>query len=187
MCKPGCSRGRRWYVRRYRDGASKKGGSMRIPWIVRASPGHVWLFDLLFGGAPAGRGAAAGALPAGYERADQFVLLSAAPGRTFVLSLGARRGASSALTSYNSLRSGRTRLVRRVLGLGLRAGLAQPLLHDKIDIGVMRGATSAELANVLLGDHLQHFFGRGPVVMAIGSGNGPYRKPVIQVFAADGT
>jgi hypothetical protein len=159
---------------------------MRIPWNVRASPGHVWLFDLLFGGAPTVRWAAAGALPAGYERADQFALLSAAPGRTFVLSLGARRGASSALTSYNSLRSGRTRLVRRVLGLGLRTGLAQPLLQDKIDIGVMRDAPSAGRAEDLLGDHLRDFFGRGPVVMAIGSGSGPYRKPVLQVFAADG-
>jgi hypothetical protein len=133
------------------------------------------------------RWAPAGALPAGYRRADQFALLGAAPERIFVLSLGARRGTSSALTSYNSLRSGRTRFVRRVLGLGLRTGLAQPLLHDKIDIGVIHGATSAELADDLLGDHLQHFFDRGPVVMAIGSGSGPYRKPVLQVFAADGT
>lgn len=132
------------------------------------------------------RWAAAGTLPAGYRRADQFALLRAAPGRTFVLSLGARRGASSALTSYNALRSGRTRVARRVLGLGLRAGLVQPLLQDKIDIGVMRGATSAELAENLLGDHLQHLFGRGPVVMVAGSGSGPYCKPVLQVFAANG-
>jgi hypothetical protein len=103
-----------------------------------------------------------------------------------VVSLGARRGASSALTSYNSLRSGRTRLARRVLGLGLRSGLAQPLLRNKIDIGVMRGATSAQLAEDMVGDHLQHLFGHGPVVMAVGSGSGPYRKPVLQVFAADG-
>lgn len=154
--------------------------------IAQASPAHVWLFDLLFGGTPTVRWAPAGNLPAGYQRADQFALLRAAPGRTFVLALGTRRGASSALTSYNSLRSGRTRLGRRVLGLGLRAGLAQPLLHDKIDIGVMRGAAPAELAENLLGDHLQHFFGRGPVVMAVGSGSGPYRKPVLQVFAANG-
>jgi hypothetical protein len=153
---------------------------------MQASPNHAWLFDLLFGGAPTVRWAATGALPAGYERADRFALLRAAPGRAFVLSLGARRGASSALTSYNSLRSGRTRLARRVLGLGLRTGLAQPLLQDKIDIGVMRGATSAELAENLLGHHLQHLFGRGPVVVAVGSGSGPYRKPVLQVFAADG-
>ena len=52
-----------------------------------------------------------------------------------MVSLATRPGASSALTSYNSLRSGRTRLARRALGFGLRTGLAQPLLRNKIDIG----------------------------------------------------
>ncbi len=149
--------------------------------IARTSPSHAWLFDLLFGGAPTVRWAAAGTLPAGYRRADQFALLRAAPGRTFVLSLGARRGASSALTSYNALRSGRTRVARRVLGLGLRAGLVQPLLQDKIDIGVMRGATSAELAENLLGDHLQHLFGR-----RAGCHGGRQRQwPILQARAAN--
>jgi hypothetical protein len=153
---------------------------------ARASLSHAWLFDLLFAGTPAVTWAAAGALPAGFERADQFAVLPAAAGRSFMVSLAARRGASSALTSYNSLRSGRTRLARRVLGLGLRTGLAQPLIRDKIDIGIAPGAAPAELADELLGEHLQRLFGRGPVVMAFGCGSGPYRKPVLQVFGADG-
>ena len=103
-----------------------------------------------------------------------------------MVSLATRPGASSALTSYNALRSGRTRLARRVLGLGLRAGLAQPLLRDKIDIGIAPGAATSQLAEDVLGEHLQQLFGRGPVVMAFGGGSGPYRKPVLQVFAADG-
>jgi hypothetical protein len=103
-----------------------------------------------------------------------------------MVSLGTRPGASSALTSYNSLRSGRTRLARRVLGLGLRAGLAQPLLRDKIDIGIAPGVAIPQLAKDVLGEHLQQLFGRGPVVMAFGGGSGPYRKPVLQVFASDG-
>jgi hypothetical protein len=160
---------------------------MHMHRIAQTSPDHAWLFDLLFGGVPTVKWAAAGALTDEYQRTDQFALLWAAPERIFVLSLGTRRGTASALTSYNSLRSGRARLVRRVLGLGLRTGLAQPLLQDKIDIGVMLGTASpARLAEDLLGDHLRQFFGRGPVVMAIGSGTGPYRKPVLQVFAADG-
>ena len=104
-----------------------------------------------------------------------------------MVSLAARPGAASALTSYNSLRSGRTRLARRMLGLGLRTGLAQPLLRDKVDIGIASGASPAQLAEDLLGQHLQRLFGRGPVVMAFGAGSGPYRKPVLQVFATDGT
>ena len=148
------------------------------------SPDHAWLFELLFGTTPAVRWARAGALPAGFERADQFAVLPAAPGRTFVVSLRSRRGTSSALTSFNSLRSGPARFVRQAIGLGLRTGLAQPLLRNRIDVGVARQATPAE---DLLQDHLQSFFCHGPVVMAVGSGSeGPYRKPVLQVFSTEG-
>ena len=102
-----------------------------------------------------------------------------------MLSLAARRGASSALTSYNSLRSGRTRLARRVLAFGLRTGLAQPLLRNKIDVGVAPSLAPAQ-AEDLLGEHLRRLFGHDRIVMAISGGTGPYRKPVLQIFAADG-
>ncbi len=153
---------------------------------ARASLNHAWIFDLLFAGTPTVTWAPAGTLPAGFERADQFAVLPAASGRSFVVSLAAPRGTSAALTSYNALRSGRTRLVRRVLGFGVRAGLARPLLRDRIDIGIAPGPAPARLADELLGDYLQQMFGRGPVVIAFGAGSGPYRKPVLQVFSADG-
>lgn len=155
---------------------------MQASLTARASLSHAWVFDLLFAGTPAITWAPAGALPPGFERADQFAVLQTGAGRSFMVSLAARAGASSALTSYNSLRSGRTRLARRLLGLGLRTGLAQPLLQDKIDIGL----APAQPAQELLGQHLERLFGCGPVVMACGGGSGPYRKPVLQVFAADG-
>ena len=159
---------------------------MQASRTARAALSHAWLFDLLFAGTPAVTWAAAGALPAGFERAEQFAVLRTGAGRSFMVSLGARPGVSSALTSYNALRSGRTRLARRVLGLGLRAGLIQPLLRDKIDIGIAPGTSPARLADELLGELLQRLFGRGPVVVAFGGGSGPYRKPVLQVFASDG-
>ncbi|HEY5357634.1 MAG TPA: hypothetical protein VIJ82_08075 [Streptosporangiaceae bacterium] len=149
-------------------------------------PAHAWLLDLLFTGASAVTWAAAGQLPAGYDRAEQLAVLSSGA-RSFLVSLGALRGAASALTSYNALRPARKRLARRALGLGLRAGLAQPLLRDKIDIGVASGATAADLSAGLLGEHLREVFGAGPVVVAIGGGGGPYRKPVLQVFTTRGT
>jgi hypothetical protein len=102
-----------------------------------------------------------------------------------MVSLATSRGASSALTSYNALRSGRTRVVRRALGLGLRTGLAQPLLRNKIDVGVAAGG--GQPTGDLLGAHLQQVLGAGPLVMAVGAGTGPYRKPVLQVFSATGT
>jgi hypothetical protein len=154
---------------------------------ARSGLSSAWLFDLLFSGTPVVRWAAAGTLPAGFERVDRFAVFPAAGSRSFMVSLAARRGAASALTSYNALRSGRTRLARRVLGLGLRTGLAQPLVRDKIDIGIAAGASDAELARELLGEHLRLLFGREQIVMAFGGGSGPYRKPVLQVFSTGGT
>lgn len=162
-----CERG---HVRQYRHATT--------------SSGHAWLFDLLFARSPVTTWAVAGALPAGFERADQFAVLSSG-GRSFMVSLANRKGASSALTSYNALRPGRTRFARQVLGLGLRTGLAQPLLRDKIDIGTAGGAASAQ-PDDLLGAHLRQLFGQGPVVVAFGGSTGPYRKPVLQVFSISG-
>jgi hypothetical protein len=155
--------------------------------LAQAPASHAWLFDLLFARTPTVTWAVAGALPAGFDRAEQFAVLPAGGGRSFMVSLAARRGASSALTSYNALRSGRTRLARRVLGLGLRTGVAQPLLRDKIDIGTESGSSPAQSGEEPLGEHLQQLFGRGPVVIAFGGGSGPYRKPVLQVFSTNGT
>ncbi len=130
--------------------------------------------------------AAAGELPAGFNLAEQFAVLPSGTGRSFLISLADRTGASSALTSYNALRSPRRRLARSVIGLGLRTGLAQPLLSTKIDVGTTAGAAPDQLTADVLSEHLRELFGRGPVIMAIGGGSGPYRKPVLQVFGTDG-
>lgn len=151
-------------------------------------PSYAWLLDVLLGGSPAVTWAAAGQLPAGFELAEQFAVLPAIAGRSLLVSLRSRRGASSALTSYNALRSPRSRLVRRLLGIGLRTGLAQPLLPGKIDVGIAALRAPAErLSDVLLTEHLSELFDHGPVVMAISGGSGLSRKPVLQVFGTDGT
>ena len=94
---------------------------------------------------------------------------------------------ASALTAYNALRPRRRRLVRRVIGTGLRAAVAQPLLRNKIDVGTAAGATGRELANDLLTAYLGRLLGHGQVVVAFGGSGGPYRKPVLQVFSVGGT
>jgi hypothetical protein len=150
------------------------------------SAAPAWLFDLLFAKTPAVTWAPSGALPDGFDRAERFAVLPGGGGRSFMVSLAAPRGASSALTSYNALRPARKRLARSVLGAGLRAGLVQPLLRDKIDIGIVHGSTADDLAGGLLSEYLQKVFAKGPVVLAFGSGAGPYRKPVLQVFSTRG-
>jgi hypothetical protein len=158
---------------------------------VVASPDYAWMLDLLYRGKPSVTWAVAGSLPAGFERVEQLVQLPAGPGRSFLVSLADRRGAASSLTSYNALRSGRRRVARRALGAALRTGLAQPLLRTKIDIGVRSAATPEQQAADLLTEHLKRVCavasrGAVPLVVAISGGDGPYRKPVLQVFSAAG-
>jgi hypothetical protein len=152
-----------------------------------ASASYRWLLDVLVGRTNTVTWTAAGELPAGFERADQLAVLPSGPGRSFLVPLATRRAASSALTSYNALRPARRRLERRILGTGLRTGLAQPLLSRKVDIGTAVGVTGEQRAGLMLGEHLSALFGRGPVAIAVGAGGGPYRKPVLQVFGRDGT
>jgi hypothetical protein len=152
----------------------------------RRNAGYAWMLDVLFAKTEPVTWAGAGALPAGFRRAEQFVALPGGGGRSFMVSLASRAGASSALTSYNSLRSGRRRFARTVLGFGLRTGLAQLLVRDKIDIGIASDATADQLVDDLLSGHLQQLFDDGPVVIAFGAGGGPYRKPVLQVFSTRG-
>jgi hypothetical protein len=166
---------------------------MRRTGTIAASFDYAWMLDLLYGGKPSVTWAAAGSLPPGYERAEQLAQLPAGPDRSFLVSLANRRGAASALTSYNALRSGRRRMARRALGTALWTGLAQPLFRTKIDIGVRSAATPKQQAADLLTEHLSHACavaspGATPLVVAISGGdNGPYRKPVLQVFSATGT
>jgi hypothetical protein len=152
-----------------------------------APASYAWLFDLLFPKTPALTWAPEGKLPDGFELAEQFAILRSGADRTFMVSLAAAAGSSCALTSYNALRPAHRRLARRALGLGLRTGLAQPLLRNKIDIGTAVGATAEQLAGSLLSEHLLQVLGSGPVVIAFGGGAGPYRKPVLQVFSTNGT
>jgi hypothetical protein len=152
-----------------------------------AAAGYAWIFDLLFAAGSTVTWSAAGDLPAGYERVDQFAVLPAIAGRSFMVSLASRSGAVSALTSYNALRTAPRRLVRDVFSVGLRTGLARPFIRDKVDVGVASGAPAQQVAGELLTEHLRGQLGRGPVVLAFGGGGGPYRKPVLQVFSMDGT
>lgn len=160
---------------------------MRLGNAAPAQPSYAWLLDVLFDGATSVAWAPAGDLPPGFELDEQFAVLPAIAGRCLLVSLRSRKGASSALTAYNALRPPPSRFLRRALSGGLRTGIAQVLLRQKFDVGVALGYPAAHLSGVLLTEHLSDLFGHGPVVVAISGGNGPYRKPVLQVFSTDGS
>lgn len=157
---------------------------MLLSRLAPSPASYDWLFDLLVGRTPAASWAAAGELPDGFRRTEQFAVLPAGGDRGFVVSLAARRGTVSALTSYNALRPWRMRVARRAFALGLWSGLARPLA-SRIDVGTA-AAIEDHGSGVPLTSYLRELFRRENLVVAFGGGSGPYRKPVLQVFAADG-
>jgi len=152
-----------------------------------AAESNTWLFDLLFRQSPLVTWAPAGQLASGFSVAEQFAMLPAGGGRTFMVSLADRRGSASALTSYNALRTARRRAARRAVGLAIATRTERPLLRGMIDIGTATAAPPSDLADALLSNHLSGLLGGRPVVVAFGGGSGPYKKPVLQVFGTDGT
>ena len=149
------------------------------------TPEYAWMLDLLYAGHSVAW-AASGELPPGYLRAEQLAVLPSAPGRSFLVSLASRRGAASALTSYNALRPAGKRLARSALGLALAAGLAGPVLSGKVDVGVRKDSADSVEGAGLLSRYLSDLFGVSSVAVAYGAGDGPYRKPVLQVFGSAG-
>jgi len=145
-----------------------------------------WIFNLLYGSSPLVTWAPAGQLPRGFGRVDQFAVLPGGRDRAFMVSLASRRGSASALTSYNALRPLRRRAGRIALGLALRSGAAAPLLGARVDIGAAADATPEQITGALITEHVATLLGRRRIVVAFGGSSGPYRKPVLQAFAADG-
>lgn len=154
---------------------------------ARVTQSYSWILDLLYAPDATVIWRAAGHLPAGFERADQFAVLPAVAGRSFVVSLTSRPGASSALTSYNALRTVPRRVVRDVFSLGLRTRADRLFVRNKIDIGVASSAPTEHVTDAFFPDYLSRKLGCGPVVVAFGGTYSPYRKPVLQVFGTDGT
>lgn len=154
---------------------------------ARVTQSYSWILDLLYAPESTVTWRFAGDLPAGFERVDQFAVLPAVAGRSFVVSLTSRRGASSALTSYNALRTVPRRVVREVFSLGLRTKADWLFARNKIDIGVASSIPTGHVADSLLSEYLGQKLGCGPVMVAFGGSYSPYRKPVLQVFGTDGT
>ncbi len=148
-----------------------------------------WLVEQLW--RPSGSGGAVrvstGPVPAGYRAVERFAVVPSLRRAEFLVPLRSRRTAWAALSRYNALRPLRTRLPRRLLAAGMRLGLAQRLLRDRLVVCVARHAGADELAELLIADHLRRLLGVPELAMAIGIGPpNAYRKPTLQLFAPDG-
>lgn len=105
----------------------------------------------------------------------EYVVLPGRSNPKFLVPLGTRAVAAASLTIYNAQRPV-ARLAKAILRTGLRTGLAQPFLRDRIRID----ATNLERL-------LREVAAQKEVSIAVSLGTpGPNRKPALQVMSPDG-
>lgn len=125
-------------------------------------------------------------LPAGFRLAEAYLPLPRAASPRLLVPLGSARAAAAALSRNHDATSRKSRLVKAGLGAGLRLGLAQRLLPDRVQVAVAEGI-AGELRRSLLTEELREVFGRRDLHVAVILGTPrPNRKPVLQVLSRDG-
>lgn len=128
-----------------------------------------------------------GTVPSGYRPVERFAVVPDLRRARFLIPLRSRRAAWASTTRYNALRPVRVRLPRAVIGAGMRAGMAQRLLPDRLVVCVADDVGPTTLPGLLLSAHLRELLGGREVAMGIGIGDAaPNRKPTLQLFAPDG-
>ena len=152
-----------------------------------ASSGLEWACRLLWGANDSVQARRAGAPPAGFRPVEAYLPLPRASNPRVLVPLGSPRAASAALARNHDATSRKSRVVKAALAAGLRAGVAQRLLPDRIDVFVAAGLAGDDLRSALLTEHLRAVFGRRDLVMAVILGTPRLnRKPVLQILSEAG-
>jgi hypothetical protein len=144
-----------------------------------------WILETLWG-MPGGARASAVRLPQGARTTDTFAVLPSAAHPRLLLPLRSRRAASHALREYTPGKTS-VRMVKPLLTWGMRSGLAQPLLRDRVHVGVDEHLPAAALAGVLLKAHLEEVLGRQDLELAVKfDAPRPQRKPILHILDRKG-
>jgi Phosphotransferase enzyme family len=119
---------------------------------------------------------------------EMFGVFPTAARPRLLVPLASKRAAAASLRGPSQAREPQVRLARFLLRIGIRAGVAQHLLRDRLLISLGREKeTSDLLADVLLSEHLTEIFGRRDIVVAVRVRQvRPNRKPLVQVLTPDG-
>jgi hypothetical protein len=158
----------------------------------RGRVGHdlAWLVDLLWGPAiTAGlaRVTTDGTVPDGFVPLERFAVVPSLARPRFLVPLATSRAAWASTSRYNALRPAKVRAVRAALGAGMRIGVGQLALRDRLVVSVAEGAGRAALDELVISSHLRTVLDAPGLVMGIGVKEPhPNRKPTLQLFGVGG-
>src|SRR5438034_1360482 len=114
-----------------------------------------------------------------------FGWLALNQGRRYLIPLGSRQTGLNVLQLYNA-QNLKARVAKRLLSVGLKGGVAQPLLR-KIRVVIRQDVPEEERDKIFLLEHLKKLLGHPHLIFAISAGTrGPHRKPTLQIMTPDG-
>jgi hypothetical protein len=120
---------------------------------------------------------------------ETFGVFPTAARPRLLVPLESKRAAAASLRGGSHARELHVRLGRALLRTTLRVGIAQQILRDRLTFAPDLGnAVPADLADVLLCEHLAGVFGRRDLSFGVRVGRvRPNRKPLIQVVTREGS
>ena len=128
-----------------------------------------------------------GTVPDGYVPVERYAVVPSLTRPRFLVPLATRRAAWASTARYNALRPARVRALRAAVGAGMRLGVGQRALRDRLVVCVAEGAGRRPLGELLISEHLRRALGVGELLMGIGvSQPHPNRKPTLQLFGPAG-
>ena len=157
--------------------------------LIESTSGLDWACRLLFGASDrvATRRRGQGAPPSGFRSAESYLALPRASNPRLLVPLGSPRAAATALARHHDATSRKSQVAKAALRAGLRLGLAQRLLPDRVDVFADPVLDPEERSAALLTEHLRQAFSRSDLEMAVILGTPRLnRKPVLQLLSSKG-
>ncbi|MDR3773941.1 MAG: phosphotransferase [Terracidiphilus sp.] len=115
-----------------------------------------------------------------------FAVIPSLSAPRFLIPLGSRKTAAKSLTTYSAHKP-LARALKWLLVNGLRIGLAQPLLRQRVVIREACAGLGLPPRTVSLEKHLAHALGRREIFLGVALGTpSPHQKPLVQVMDREG-
>ncbi len=145
----------------------------KLEWVGRALVGHPDPHSVSLGAST----------PPGFRTLETFTAVPSASRPYLLIPMGSRQLAAEAIYQLTNAPTKSVRLAKSLLALGMRAGIAQHLLRDRLDLSM---DADASMDGLVVREYLREVFGTRVGAAVLLGADRPNRKPVLQVLTTDG-
>jgi hypothetical protein len=124
--------------------------------------------------------------PPGFRLIESYAIVPSAGRPRYLIPLSSRAIASRSLSLYASLAPRLRKSVRSAAAAGIKLGVVQSVLRDRMHVHVREDLQGRGLADISLVQRLGQMLGEPVSAMVSLGGSGPYAKPVVQLVSDGG-